>query len=91
MPAPEPIHGSETATRPAGPEPAYGLLSGGLLTTEQLAKRVGVDTSTVRRWRTQEPMQGPPFIRLSERVVMYSLQDVEQWLRESRVDPRRAA
>jgi predicted DNA-binding transcriptional regulator AlpA len=68
-----------------------GLLSGHLLTTAQLAKLLGVDASTVRRWRTQEPLQGPPFIQIAERVIMYSPQDVEEWLCSLRVDPRRAA
>lgn len=60
---------------------------GGWLTTEQLALLLGRDPSTIRRWRTQEPVQGPPFVQLSERVTMYSAIDVERWLRNQRVDP----
>jgi predicted DNA-binding transcriptional regulator AlpA len=63
------------------------LLFGGWLTTEQLAKLLSVDPSTVRRWRTQDPLQGPPFVRLSERVTVYSAHDVEAWLSLHRIDP----
>lgn len=67
------------------------LLRGEWLTTEQLAHVLGVDSSTVRRWRTSVPMQGPPFVQLSERVMMYSTYDVEEWLRSRRIDPAEAA
>jgi predicted DNA-binding transcriptional regulator AlpA len=67
------------------------LLHGEWLTTEALAQRLGVDASTVRRWRTSRPVQGPPFVQLSERVTMYAAADVEQWLYSRRVDPSKAA
>jgi hypothetical protein len=50
-----------------------------------------VDASSIRRWRTSDPPQGPPFIRLSSRVTIYSASDVETWLRAKRIDPERAA
>ncbi|MFF0148601.1 helix-turn-helix protein [Amycolatopsis sulphurea] len=67
------------------------LLDGGWYTTEELGKLLGVDPSTVRRWRTARPIQGPPFVQVSERVTMYSAHDVEAWLLSKRVDPRKAA
>lgn len=67
------------------------LLTGRWFTTEELAGLLGVDPSTMRRWRTSEPVQGPPFVQLSERVTMYSAYDVEQWLRSRRIDPSEAA
>jgi predicted DNA-binding transcriptional regulator AlpA len=67
------------------------LLRGDWLTTDELARVLGVDSSTVRRWRTSRPVQGPPFVQLSERVTMYSAYDVEEWLRSQRIDPREAA
>jgi predicted DNA-binding transcriptional regulator AlpA len=67
------------------------LLDGAWYTTEELAAFLGVDPSTVRRWRTAKPPQGPPFVRLSERVVIYSARDVEAWLRKRRTDPESAA
>jgi predicted DNA-binding transcriptional regulator AlpA len=61
-----------------------------LITTEELAKMLRVDPSTVRRWRTAHPIQGPPFIALSERVIMYSIEDVRAWLASRRVTPEAA-
>jgi predicted DNA-binding transcriptional regulator AlpA len=58
-----------------------------LLTTEELARLMKVDASTIRRWRTSVPAQGPPFMRLSTRVVKYDLDDVRAWLAHHRVDP----
>jgi predicted DNA-binding transcriptional regulator AlpA len=67
------------------------LLSGSWYSTDELATLLGVDASSIRRWRTSNPPQGPPFIRLSSRVTIYSASDVETWLREKRIDPGRAA
>jgi hypothetical protein len=71
--------------------PAEDLLSGGWLTTEELAGMLGVDASTLRRWRTAHPRQGPPFVPLSSRVTLYSAHDVNRWLADRRVDPGLAA
>jgi helix-turn-helix protein len=54
-------------------QPADDLLDGGWFTTEELARMLGVDPSTLRRWRTARPRQGPPFICLSSRVTLYSM------------------
>jgi transposase-like protein len=70
---------------------ADDLLSGGWLTTEELAGMLGVDPSTLRRWRTARPRQGPPFVPLSGRVTLYSAQDVRRWLAARRIDPGQAA
>ncbi len=67
------------------------LLGGRWYTTEQLAGLLHVDASTVRRWRTATPMQGPPFVQVSERVFMYHSTDIELWLMSRRVDPGAAA
>ncbi|TVT48106.1 helix-turn-helix domain-containing protein [Amycolatopsis rhizosphaerae] len=67
------------------------LLNGRWYNTEELANLLGVDASTVRRWRTARPPQGPPFVQVSERVTMYNALDVEAWLRSKRVDPAAAA
>lgn len=64
---------------------------GSLLTTEELARLVKVDPSTVRRWRTATPVQGPAFIRLSPRVVKYDPEDVRAWLERHRTDPEESA
>ncbi|WP_165913132.1 hypothetical protein [Tamaricihabitans halophyticus] len=50
-----------------------------------------MDSSTVRRWRTSRPAQGPPFVQLSNRVTVYNSLDVEQWLMTRRVIPGEVA
>ncbi|MFF0506310.1 helix-turn-helix transcriptional regulator [Streptomyces fimicarius] len=67
------------------------LLANAWYSTRDLAACLRVDTSTLRRWRTARPPQGPPFVAVSERVVMYSAVDVEEWLRGRRTVPRRDA
>ncbi|MFI1529280.1 helix-turn-helix transcriptional regulator [Streptomyces griseus] len=67
------------------------LLASPWYSTRDLAACLRVDTSTLRRWRTARPPQGPPFVAVSERVVMYSAVDVEEWLRRRRTVPRRNA
>jgi hypothetical protein len=67
------------------------LLDGPWYSTDELAKLLGVDASSIRRWRTSDPPQGPPFVRLSSRVTIYCATDVEAWLRAKRIDPERAA
>lgn len=59
-------------------------------TTEELARIVKVDPSTIRRWRTAYPRQGPPFVRLSFGVVRYNSADVGEWLTNRRIDPGEA-
>ncbi|WP_067476431.1 helix-turn-helix transcriptional regulator [Actinomadura hibisca] len=67
------------------------LLLGGWYTTEELAELIGVDPSTLRRWRTVHPVQGPPVVKMSGAVSRYSALDVEQWLRQRRFDPAEVA
>lgn len=64
-----------------------GLLESCWYTTEELAQMLCIDPSTVRRWRTARPVQGPAFVQLSSRVTVYSARDVEQWLLSRRTDP----
>ncbi|WP_248964548.1 helix-turn-helix transcriptional regulator [Sphaerisporangium perillae] len=70
---------------------AMDLLPSGWYTTEELAQLLKVDPSTVRRWRTARPVQGPPFVRLSSRLTLYSVHDVERWLSSRRTDPGKVA
>jgi hypothetical protein len=71
--------------------PNVELLAGRWYSTEDLAVLLGVDPSSIRRWRTANPPQGPPFVKLSARVTIYNADDVEAWLRRRRIDPERAA
>lgn len=63
------------------------LLTNAWYSTSDLAACLRVDASTLRRWRTAQPPQGPPFVTVSKRVVMYSALDVEQWLHSRRTAP----
>lgn len=63
------------------------LLNNDWYSTNHLAARLHVDASTLRRWRTARPPQGPPFVTVSERVVVYSALDVEEWLHSRRTVP----
>lgn len=79
---------------PAPPQSGFAapaLQASRLLTTEEVARLLRVDPSSVRRWRTAQPPQGPPFIRLSERVVLYDAADVQQWLDQRRCPTGKAA
>lgn len=61
------------------------ILTDGFLSTEELAALIGVDTSTLRRWRTSEPPAGPPFVPISDRVTKYRKSDVRRWIDLRRV------
>jgi hypothetical protein len=67
------------------------LLDGAWFTTEELARMIGVDPTTLRRWRTASPPQGPPFVSLSGGVTRYSGHDVRRWLLDRGTDPSWAA
>ncbi|MGW3627835.1 helix-turn-helix transcriptional regulator [Streptomyces sp. NPDC000880] len=90
----EPHHEKEAAAYPAdprhhvvSPHNQAPLLTNSWYSTSDLAACLRVDASTLRRWRTAQPPQGPPFVAISERVVMYSALDVEEWLRRQRTVP----
>jgi DNA-binding transcriptional MerR regulator len=57
----------------------------------ELAELLHVDASTIRRWRTSHPLQGPAFVKVSNRVYVYNSHDVEAWLASRRMDPGQAA
>ncbi|MGW7291862.1 helix-turn-helix transcriptional regulator [Streptomyces xiamenensis] len=67
------------------------LLHQGWYTTEEVADLIGVDASTLRRWRTMSPPQGPPFVALTSRITKYSIPDVQDWIASRRTDPGLAA
>jgi len=67
------------------------LVDGRWYTCSELAELLHVDTSTIRRWRTARPPQGPAFVQISHRVYMYNSDDVETWLASRRTDPSEAA
>ncbi|MFG2845355.1 helix-turn-helix transcriptional regulator [Kitasatospora sp. NPDC048296] len=74
---------SSHATTPA----SVDLLHSGWYTAEELAPLLKVDPSTLRRWRNSKPPQGPPFVRLANRTVVYSIPDTQAWLLSQRIVP----
>lgn len=77
---------TESAERPGVPELAENVW----YTTEEIAAVLKVDPSSLRRWRSATPPQGPPFFHLAGRVTRYLGADIIEYLRASRVDPRAA-
>ena len=59
-------------------------------TTEEVAALLKVDASSLRRWRTARPPQGPPFVQVSDRVIRYSGTDVIAYLERRRINPEAA-
>lgn len=49
-----------------------------LLTTDELASRLGLKTQTLAVWRLKG--QGPRFVKIGLRAVRYSENDVNDWL-----------
>ncbi|WP_191094414.1 helix-turn-helix transcriptional regulator [Nocardia colli] len=64
-----------------------GLLNQRMYTTAEVAEILGVDISTLRRWRRGCPAQGPGFVRISERVAKYPERDLEAYLEARHITP----
>jgi hypothetical protein len=60
------------------------------LSTNELAAFLGVDPSSLRRWRTSNPPTGPAWVKVSDRVTVYRRTDVDVWLSGQRTDPQAA-
>lgn len=60
-------------------------------TTEEAAAILRLDPSTLRRWRTARPPEGPAFVRVSARHVIYGHADLHDWIQSRRVGPGPAA
>ncbi|MFJ7240066.1 hypothetical protein ACIQWB_23460 [Streptomyces olivaceus] len=70
---------------------AIGANEPGLQPRRPLLKQALADASTLRRWHTAQPPQGPPFVSVSDRIVMYSALGIEEWPRSRRTVPHREA
>lgn len=57
--------------------------AGDLLTSQQVADRLGITEDSVRRLRSQK--KGPAYINWGNRI-RYKPQDVEDWLDANRVE-----
>ncbi|MEU1427138.1 hypothetical protein ABZ412_08660 [Nocardia sp. NPDC005746] len=51
------------------------------------SRSLGVDASTLRRWRRGQPLEGPGFIQISERVAKYPEHDLEVYLAARHIVP----
>ncbi len=51
-----------------------------LLTTEETADYVGATPRTLEAWRLRGG--GPPFVKVSKRMVRYRLSDVTKWIEQ---------
>ncbi|MGH9697947.1 MAG: helix-turn-helix transcriptional regulator [Candidatus Acidiferrales bacterium] len=54
------------------------------LTVSQTAKIIGVSHALLQSWRDRHV--GPPYVKLSRRMVVYPSADLERWLEERRSD-----
>ncbi len=51
-----------------------------LLTTKQLAEKLGISVATIERWRANNEQNQPPYIRLSSGAIRYNPTDIQKWL-----------
>lgn len=56
-----------------------GLGQDPLLPPKALAERLGVSVKTLERWRLHG--EGPPFVRVSRKVIRYRASDVDAFIR----------
>lgn len=49
-----------------------------LVTQEELAERLGLSTRTIERWRVTG--EGPAFVRIGARRLVYREEAIEAWL-----------
>lgn len=68
----------------------FEIVETGWYTTEEVAAVLKVDASSLRRWRTAKPPQGPPFVTISDRTTRYSGADLISYLESRRIDPTAA-
>lgn len=59
-----------------------------LLTTEEAAARLGVSVRTVKRWRSDVPLTGPPPIRIGN-SIRYAEADVTSYVLAQREKARK--
>jgi len=51
------------------------------LTANDVAEMLKVSAATLARWRTADPVQGPPFVKV-EGSIRYPREAVQRWLDE---------
>lgn len=53
-----------------------------LLDTDGLAEALSMSPDTVKRYCTQKPEKLPPRLQIDYRRPMWSVEDVQRWIRE---------
>lgn len=56
------------------------------LTTEEVATLTGIAVQTLHNWRSTR-RSGPPWLKLSGKLVRYEREALEKWLQERTIDP----
>lgn len=51
-----------------------------LLKPDVVAKLLGVSTKTLERWRADQGGKGPPYIRISSKIIRYRNTDINAFL-----------
>ncbi len=72
--------GGAAKPRPAKPSPGSSSVPSNV-DTRQAAELIGMSRRTLEKWRGEGT--GPPFLKLGRRVL-YSVADLEEWLRSRR-------
>jgi hypothetical protein len=75
---------SVTPISPAASRPISQFTVDAFYTTEEMAKILRVDPSTLRRWRRLTKPKGPTATPISERTWRYYHADFAEWLNRRR-------
>jgi len=67
-----------------GPRNAREGTDAAALRLPEAAARIGASQSLLKKWRNKAPddpgEKGPPFIRITPRLVVYKVSDLDAWL-----------
>ncbi len=72
-------------TRVEAPEPDQSKRFGSRLRRKQAAKYIGASEGFLEKAAVRR-CGGPPFLRLSRRLIVYDVSDLDAWMAKRRVD-----
>lgn len=52
------------------------------LTSDQAARYLGVSKSRLEGWRCKGGTSGPPFVRITSRIIRYKRSEIDAWARK---------
>jgi len=58
------------------------------MTSKEVAKKLRVTTSLLTKWRRER--KGPPFIKVSDRIYQYPIDDFNTWYEKNRVETKQS-